>query len=68
MHLHGQFFKVISKNGKSYNEGFFRDTVLVGPKETIGVGLVPLDKGSWVQHCHILEHAEAGMMTVVNVE
>lgn len=68
MHLHGQFFKVISRNGDPVDEPFFRDTILVGPKETITIGVVPMDKGHWVQHCHILEHAEAGMMTVVEVK
>jgi FtsP/CotA-like multicopper oxidase with cupredoxin domain len=27
-----------------------------------------MDWGSWVMHCHILEHADAGMMTLVEVE
>jgi FtsP/CotA-like multicopper oxidase with cupredoxin domain len=68
MHLHGQFFKVIARNGVAVSEPYFRDTVLVHAKETVDIGLVPLDKGSWANHCHILEHAEAGMMTVVTVE
>jgi FtsP/CotA-like multicopper oxidase with cupredoxin domain len=36
-------------------------------KETIDIGLVPLDPGQWMMHCHILEHAEAGMMTLFEV-
>ncbi len=68
MHLHGQFFKVIARDGVPVQEPFFRDTVLVYPKQTVDVALVPLDKGLWVSHCHILEHAEAGMMTAVKVE
>lgn len=68
MHLHGQFFKVVSRNGEIANEEYFRDTVLVESKETVVLVTVPLDKGSWVNHCHILEHAEAGMLTVVEVE
>ncbi len=68
MHLHGQFFKVVARDGKKLDEGFFRDTVLIYPKETVDLVTVPLDKGRWVSHCHILEHAEAGMMTVVEVE
>ncbi len=68
MHLHGQFFKVIARNGKPVSEPFFRDTVLVRPNETVLLATVPLDKGKWVNHCHILEHAEAGMLTVVEVK
>ncbi len=67
MHLHGQFFKVVARDGKPAKEDFFRDTVLVYPKQVVDIALVPLDKGHWVSHCHILEHAESGMMTVVNV-
>ncbi len=68
MHLHGQFFKVIARDGKPVDEGFFRDTVLVHPGETVDLAMVPLDKGRWLQHCHILEHPEAGMKTVVEVK
>lgn len=67
MHLHGQFFKVLSRNGEPSDEEFFRDTVLVKSQEVVEIGLVPLDKGLWAKHCHILEHAEAGMMTVFEV-
>lgn len=67
MHLHGQFFKVLSIDGVQPLHDYWQDTVLVGPKQTVEVGIVPLDKGSWVNHCHILEHAEAGMVTVVEV-
>lgn len=68
MHLHGQFFKVISRNSKPVDEPYFRDTVLIGPKEVVDIGLVPLDKGVWMNHCHIAEHADAGMMASIVVE
>ncbi len=68
MHLHGQFFKVIAKNGEKIEENFWRDTVLVGPKESVDIGLVPVDKGLWANHCHILEHAESGMMSTIMVK
>ncbi|MBT8467868.1 MAG: multicopper oxidase family protein [Deltaproteobacteria bacterium] len=67
MHIHGQFFKVIAKNGQPADEPFFRDTVLLHGRETIDVGMVPLDWGRWMMHCHILEHAESGMMTEIDV-
>ena len=68
MHLHGQFFKVIARDGKPTDEGFFRDTVLIYPKERVKLATVPLDKGRWMNHCHILEHQDAGMMTIVEVK
>lgn len=67
MHLHGMFFKVLARNNKAVDEPFFRDTVLIRSKETLDIGVVPLDEGHWMMHCHILEHAEAGMMTMLEV-
>jgi FtsP/CotA-like multicopper oxidase with cupredoxin domain len=67
MHLHGQFFKVLARNGQPVNEPYFRDTVLVHSKETVDIGLIPFDKGKWAHHCHILEHAEAGMLNIIEV-
>ena len=67
MHVHGQFFKLLSRNGKPVDEPHWRDTVLLHAQETVDVGLVPLDVGRWMLHCHILEHAESGMMTMVEV-
>ena len=67
IHLHGMFFRLLARNGVPVDEPFFRDTVLMHSKETIDIGLVPLDPGRWMMHCHILEHAEAGMMTLFEV-
>jgi len=58
---------VIGRNGSPVEEPYFRDTVLLKAKETVDVGLVPLEKGEWMLHCHIQEHAEAGMMTLLDV-
>lgn len=68
MHLHGQFFKLLAVDDQALHENFWRDTVLIGPKSSIDIGLVPVDKGVWANHCHILEHAEAGMMSTIKVE
>jgi FtsP/CotA-like multicopper oxidase with cupredoxin domain len=67
MHLHGQFFKVIARNGKTVEENYWRDTVLLKRKETVDIAIIALDKGLWANHCHILEHAEAGMMSTFRV-
>jgi FtsP/CotA-like multicopper oxidase with cupredoxin domain len=68
MHLHGTFFKLLTRNGVPADEPFFRDTVLIRQQETIEIGLVPVDRGRWMMHCHILEHAESGMMALLRVE
>lgn len=67
MHLHGQFFKILARNGNHVQEPYWRDTVLIHPRESVDIGLVPLDTGKWANHCHILEHAEAGMMNIIEV-
>lgn len=67
MHLHGQFFKVITRNGETVDEGHFRDTVLLFAGDQVDIGVVALDAGTWAFHCHIQEHAAAGMMTIVDV-
>ena len=67
MHLHGMFFRVVSRNSHAIDEPFTRDTVLVHPKETVEVVTLPTEPGLWMAHCHVLEHAEAGMMTLLDV-
>lgn len=67
MHLHGAFFRVVARDGRPAVEPFMRDTVFVHPRETVDVVVAPTAPGRWALHCHVLEHAEAGMMTVVSV-
>lgn len=62
------FFRLLARDGQPVDEPFFRDTVVVHAKETLDVGLVPVDAGRWMMHCHILEHAEAGMMMMIDVK
>ena len=67
IHTHGMFFRLLARNHVLVDEPFFRDTVIVHPYEQIDLGVVPTDAGTWMMHCHILEHAEAGMMTTIAV-
>jgi FtsP/CotA-like multicopper oxidase with cupredoxin domain len=46
MHMHGIFFRVLERNGKT----------------------APEHKGLWVTHCHILEQAEAGLLTSIGID
>ncbi len=67
MHIHGLFFRVLARDGRPVEEGHWRDTVLLHPKQTIDVAALARDPGLWMMHCHILEHAESGMMTLLEV-
>lgn len=66
-HLHGQFFEVVTTPPERAQPGL-KDTVLV-PGGTVVEILAYLDNpGRWMAHCHILEHAELGMMAEIVVE
>jgi FtsP/CotA-like multicopper oxidase with cupredoxin domain len=61
-HLHGQFFRIV----EPAQPGLY-DTVMVpehGPVEIVAYFDNP---GRWMAHCHILEHAEVGMMSEIVV-
>jgi FtsP/CotA-like multicopper oxidase with cupredoxin domain len=62
-HLHGFFFQVLSVNGQPPAFRSWEDVVNLPPRSTTRIAWMPDDRpGSWMYHCHILEHHEAGMM------
>ena len=62
-HLHGFFFQVLSVNGQVPAFRSWEDVVNLPPRSTVRIAWMPEDRpGSWMYHCHILEHHEAGMM------
>ena len=67
MHLHGHHFKVIEHSRDREVIGKWLDTVLLGPEESAKAAFVADNPGDWLFHCHILGHAEAGMMAVIRV-
>lgn len=67
MHIHGHSFTVLEHDGNSIQRGQVVDTVLLGTGETVKVAFVADNPGDWMLHCHILGHADAGMMTVIRV-
>ncbi len=63
MHLHGHFFQVIAKNGVAVSGATLsKDTLLLKPDESYTIAFKADNPGEWVQHCHELHHAAAGMM------
>jgi bilirubin oxidase len=67
-HLHGFRFQVLRRDGIPEPYRAWKDTVNVRRGEIVELA-VPLDgfPGRWLYHCHILEHAEAGMMGELDV-
>ena len=80
IHLHGQYFQILSRTAENPGSGYddikdgfvdkgFKDTVLVMPGERIKI-IKPFQdfKGLFMYHCHNLEHEDMGMMREFSVE
>ena len=70
-HLHGFFFQVLNEHGAPMRPMAWKDTVDIPFEKTVRL-IVRFDDregvvGSWMVHCHILDHAEGGLMGVVEV-
>ena len=65
-HLHGFGFQVLSLGSTAPQQLEMRDTVNVVAHGKIQIA-IPFDdrRGSWMYHCHILDHADLGMMGMV---
>ena len=68
IHFHGQRFLVVDRNGVKQTNLAWKDTVLVRSGETVDIVLDPSNPGTWMAHCHISEHLEAGMMIPFTVK
>ncbi|WP_437298272.1 multicopper oxidase family protein [Sorangium sp. So ce426] len=67
-HLHGFFFQVLGADGQPVRPLAWKDTVNV-PVDGAARFAVRYDNrpGMWMFHCHILDHADAGMMGMLQV-
>lgn len=66
-HLHGFRFQVVSVDGVAPGVAW-RDSINIPAKKTIRFRVRLEDHpGTWMFHCHILEHAERGMMGELKV-
>lgn len=67
-HLHGFFFQVIEENGKAPEYRAWKDTYNLKPRTKIKIAWMPDNRpGTWMYHCHIIEHHAAGMMASFEV-
>jgi FtsP/CotA-like multicopper oxidase with cupredoxin domain len=67
-HLHGYFFMPVDEQGAPIRPMEWKDTINI-PMETTRRFLVAFDErpGEWMFHCHILDHADGGLMGTVIV-
>lgn len=62
-HLHGFFFQVLEVNGQTPEFTAWKDTFNIPRDGKVKIAWLPDNRtGKWMYHCHILEHATAGMM------
>jgi FtsP/CotA-like multicopper oxidase with cupredoxin domain len=67
-HLHGFFFMPVDEKGAPIRPMEWKDTINI-PMKTTARFLVTFDErpGTWMFHCHILDHAEGGLMGTIHV-
>ena len=63
-HIHGVQFRILSRDGNPppESERGWKDTVAVTPGEKVKIEITFTEPGTFMYHCHILEHEENGMM------
>lgn len=68
LHLHGFFFQVLDEKSQPVRPLAWKDTVNIPMNTTLRL-VVAFDErpGEWMFHCHILDHAEGGLMGTVLV-
>ncbi|MCB9698081.1 MAG: multicopper oxidase family protein [Alphaproteobacteria bacterium] len=66
-HLHGHAFEVLSVDGEPPASRTIEDTVDVPVRSVVRLLLLADNPGFWMTHCHVLPHAEGGMMTMIEV-
>ena len=62
IHLHGQRFLVIARNGELNTNLAWKDTAVLPSGETMDILLELTNPGRWMMHCHVAEHLGTGMM------
>ncbi len=68
IHLHGTRFLVVAVNGKPPDQELWKDTISVPAGGSVDIAFSMPLPGEWMLHCHILDHEDGGMMTVVIAE
>jgi FtsP/CotA-like multicopper oxidase with cupredoxin domain len=67
-HLHGQRVQPVSIDGVPVERAVWKDTLDIPPGSVVKFASRLDNPGDWLYHCHILEHAEAGMAGILTVE
>ena len=68
LHLHGQRFLVVARDGEPNPYLVWKDTAIIPVGSTVDLLLDLSNPGQWMLHCHIGEHVSAGMMAALTVD
>ncbi len=70
MHLHGHIFTIVATDGNPVPQSgrWRKDTVLIGPGERYDLEVATYNPGVWMFHCHMPNHGDNGMMTMMQYE
>jgi FtsP/CotA-like multicopper oxidase with cupredoxin domain len=68
IHLHGQRFLVLTRDGVTNENLVWKDTAIIPAGETVELLADMSNAGRWMIHCHIAEHLTAGMMAAFTVQ
>jgi FtsP/CotA-like multicopper oxidase with cupredoxin domain len=67
-HLHGFYFQRLGSDLLPVHPLANKDTIDIPPLSLVPLAVAYDDRpGMWMFHCHILDHAEAGMMGMIHV-
>lgn len=68
IHIHGQRFLVVSRNGERNTNLAWKDTAVLPAGESMDILLELTNPGHWMMHCHVAEHLGTGMMGMFSVQ
>jgi FtsP/CotA-like multicopper oxidase with cupredoxin domain len=67
IHLHGQRFLVLERDGVRNTNFVWKDTAVIPLGSTVDLLVEMSNPGDWMLHCHISEHLETGMQMLFRV-
>lgn len=67
IHLHGQRFLVLERDGRRNTNFVWKDTAVIPLGSTVDLLVEMSNPGDWMLHCHVAEHLETGMKMVFRV-
>lgn len=68
IHLHGTYFQVVSINGSAPKGELWKDTIPVPSGGYVDIAFIMTNPGNWLLHCHIIDHEDGGMMTMIRAK